>query len=258
MTLIGWFYPGSFSVPKTPAIKYSHLITKIVMLSSNHINCYIERMQSSEYHTPEQRGRLFKYTLLDLKSGVRDHAMLRLMYGIPIRPIELCRLLTSDLATTEGLVLPDRHRVIRHVIAFNGKERPLPVLDGTLIIALQEWLEWRKLNGWGVDDTGELDMAAPFFLQSENVGFSVLTTRSGGVKRNNADSVNRIVRKRLHNAGLLGSVESTLKTWTIERHSNGSDHRLISEYRGDNDQQSVKRIVRGYTVRHGSLVECVY
>lgn len=81
---------------------------------------------------------MFENTLKDPKNGVRDHAILRLIYGSPVRPFELKRVVGRDLVNDEGRVLPKRDRVIRKEISFNGRERPMPILDSVLIEALQK------------------------------------------------------------------------------------------------------------------------
>ena len=70
-------------------------------------------MARPEYHKLEDRNRLFRNTLKDESDGVRDHAILRLIYGLPLRPVELIRLRTHDVATDQGKVLPKRDRVMR-------------------------------------------------------------------------------------------------------------------------------------------------
>lgn len=215
-------------------------------------------MARPEYHLKEDRDRLFENTLKDPKSGVRDHAMLRLAYGLPVRPVELIRLMTGDLANDQGRVLPKRDRVMREEVAFNGRERPMPVLDEVLIEALQRWLDFRVQNGWGVTRTGFLDLDTPFFLANKGSGFKIRTTNTDDVIRHNADSINRVIRERMKDNGLTGSVESTLRTWTLDRHRAGGDLRLIWAYRGDNDIESVKRVLRRDPVRLGALVEKIY
>lgn len=215
-------------------------------------------MARPEYHPEEDRERLFRNTLKDPKDGVRDHAILRLIYGLPVRPMELIRLKTIDLANDEARVLPRRDRVMRGEVAFNGRERPMPILDSVLIGALEQWLQFRITNGWGITSTGYLDLDAPFFLRSKHQGFRIRTTNTDDVIRHNADSINRIIRERMKNNGLSGSVDSALRTWTLDRHRGGAGLRLIWAYRGDNDIESVKRLVRRDPVRLGALVEKIY
>jgi len=127
-----------------------------------------------------------------------------------------------------------------------------------LIDALEAWIQFRTDNGWGVTSTGHIDLDTPFFMSSKSKGFKVRTTNTGDVVRHNADSINRIIRQRMKDNGLTGSVDSAARTWTLERHRGGGDLRLIWAYRGDNDIESTKRIVRRDPVRLGALVEKIY
>ena len=184
--------------------------------------------------------------------------MLRLLYALPLRPIELIRLKTHDIANDLGHVLPKRDRVMRKEVSFNGRERPMPIVDDLLIESLERWVYFRFENGWGVTRTGNIDPEASFFLMNKADGFKIRTTNSDDVIRHNADSINRIIRQRMKDNQLTGSVDSTLRTWTLDRHRGGFDVRLIWAYRGDNDIESVKRVVRGDPIRLGALVEKVY
>lgn len=215
-------------------------------------------MARPEYHPTEDRDRLFQNTLKDPIHGVRDHAILKLLYGYPIRPIELIRLKTLDIATDEGRVLPKRDRIMRAEVAFNGRERPMPILDPVLIQALEEWLKYRIEQGIGLTRTGFLDIEAPLFFRSKSKGFTVHTTNTESVIRHNSESINRVIRQRLKDNGLTGSVDSAIRTWTLDRHRGGADLRIIWSYRGDNDIESVKRIIRRDPVRLGALVEKIY
>lgn len=91
----------------------------------------------------------------------------------------------------------------------------MPILDPVLIEALESWLEFRIENHWGVTSTDYLDLESPFFLQSREKGFVVRTTDTDDVIRHNADSINRILRQRIKDNGLSGSVDSALRTWTL-------------------------------------------
>ena len=92
----------------------------------------------------------------------------------------------------------------------------MPIVDDVLIDALERWLQFRIDNGWGVTSTGFLDMDTPFFLQSKDRGFVVRTTNTDDVIRHNADSINRIIRQRMKGNALTGSVDSALRTWTLD------------------------------------------
>ena len=68
-------------------------------------------MARPEYQPEDDRDRLIRNTLIDPEKGIRDHAILRLPYGLPMRPIELIRLKTSDLSDDAGKVFARRDRI---------------------------------------------------------------------------------------------------------------------------------------------------
>jgi len=215
-------------------------------------------MARPEYHSLKDRVRLFKNTLSDPKDGVRDHAILRMLYGAPVRSVELCKFMGHDFVTDEGLVLGNPDCVVREAVAFNGKQRPMPLLDPILIEALQSWVDYRLAEGIGVTKRGFLDLHKPFFLKNTGEPFSVIETNSNGVKRQNSESINRVIRSRMKENKLTGSVDSALRTWTLDRHRECRDATAIWKLRGDADIESVKRIIRKYPVRLSALVEKVF
>jgi hypothetical protein len=170
-----------------------------------------------EYHDQQTLERLFANTLIDPKNGVRDHGILRFMYGAPVHPIELIRLKTHDLVNDKGELKTGDHGVVRAEVSFSGRERPLPILDPILISALQNWGNFRLESGWGVTKAGFLDLDQPFFLISKNKGFNVSTSIADGATKRNSDSMNRVIRARYAQNKVTGSVGSALRTWTLNR-----------------------------------------
>jgi len=215
-------------------------------------------MARPEYHKPEDRERLFRNTISDPKDGIRDHGILRLLYGMPTRSIELIRFMSHDFVNDEGKVIVNPNCMVRAPVAFNGVERPFPMVEPILIEALQAWVDHRIENGIGVTKHGYIDLQKAFFLRNNGEPFSVIETNTDGVKRQNSDSMNRVIRARLQQNKLTGSVESALRTWTLDRHRACGSTDAIWKLRGDADIESVKRIVRKDPVRLSSLVERVF
>jgi integrase len=215
-------------------------------------------MARPEYHDIETRKRLFRNTVIDPDNGIRDHAILRFMYGAPVRPVELIRFKTHDLVNDNGILKSGDNGIIRAEVSFNGRERPLPINDPDLISALQKWIDFRLTHGWGLTKTGFIDLDQSFFLMSKNKGFTLSTSVIDDVKKHNSESINRVIRKRYALNGVTGSVESALRTWTLERHRECRALRYIWLLRGDNDIASVRRVIGKYPVRLGALVEKVY
>lgn len=216
-------------------------------------------MSRAEYTLEEDRNRLFKNTLADPKDGVRDHCILRLLYGLPLRPVELIRLETLDFVNSDGVVFSNADGVLRKEISFNGLERPFPILDKVLISSLQAWVDWRIENQWGVTRTGFIDLNTPFFMTKKNVGFKVHTSyKDDNRPKHNAESMNRIIRGRMNDNCISGSVESGLRTWTIDRHRESRSTAAIWALRGDKSLNTVKEVIAGDPIRLGALVEKVY
>lgn len=216
-------------------------------------------MARPEYHTKEQRERLFRNTKKDTaNNGIRDLAILKLLYGLPVRPIEMCRFSTKDFANEQGQVLPNENSVIRAEVAFNGRERPMPILDPILIEALQGWISWRIKHQWGVTSSGFIDLDTPFFQSKKNHGFSISTSYNNDTPKHNCESINRVIRKRLKINGISGSVDSAMRTWTLDRNREGRSLLAIKELRGDNSIETVKAIVGKDPIRLSALVERIY
>jgi hypothetical protein len=55
---------------------------------------------------------------------------------------------------------------MRSEIAFNGRERPVPLLDQVLIKALEKWIRYRIEKGWGVTSAGYLTLSTFMILIS--------------------------------------------------------------------------------------------
>ena len=215
-------------------------------------------MARPEYHEEKDRNRLFRNTLKDPDNGIRDHAILRLLYGTPLRSIEQVRLTTRDLVNDEGLIINENWILLRPVVAFNGKERHIPLNNSILKDALQKWVDFRIEHEWGVTTTGFIDLEQPFFLRNPTEGFKIVTTHSGGKARHNMDNFNRVIRARMKANGLEGSIDSGLRTWTLDRHREERSLERIWAYRGDADIETVRRVIGSDPVRLGALVEQVY
>lgn len=215
-------------------------------------------LSRAEYTPKKDRNRLFKNTLADPSNGVRDHAILRLLYGMPVRPIELIRFSTCDFVDQQGVVNPNEKLVIKKEISFSGLERPMPLLDPVLINGLQAWVNCRLENEWGVTQTGYIDLDTPFFMVNKNNGFTIHKTIQDGKERFSTESINRIIRKRFALNGIEGNVENGLRTWTLDRHHEGRDARAIWQLRGDLRFDTVQNAIRNDPIRLGALVEKVF
>ncbi|VAW58815.1 hypothetical protein MNBD_GAMMA08-1112, partial [hydrothermal vent metagenome] len=199
-----------------------------------------------------------KNTISDPANGIRDHAILRLLFGLPVRSIEMIRLMTSDVCNQAGTINPNEKLTIRKEISFSGIERPMPLLNSQLIKALQLLIDWRIENGWGVTPTGYIDLDTPLFLVNKTKGFATNNIIKDGKQKVSAQSINRVIKKRFELNGIEGNIESGLRTWTLNRHHEGRDARAIWMLRGDLRFDTVQNIIRNDHIRLGALVENVY
>ncbi len=58
--------------------------------------------------------------------------------------------------------------------------------------------------------------------------------------------------------GLEGSIDSGLRTWTVDRHREERSLERIWAYRSDADIETVRRAIGNDPVRIGALVELAY
>jgi integrase len=215
-------------------------------------------MARPEYIEKRKRDLMFKNTLADPVNGIRDHALVRLLFGSFIRPVEMIRLKTSFFANEKGIVLPNETLVIPPELSFNGKERPMPILNQILIDSLQKWINFRVENGWGATSSGFLDLTTPLFMSKKDVGFAISTKRVGGVTKHNCDGLNRHIRKRMKLAGITGSVDSAARTLTLDLHRSGKSTKALWKLRGDAQLSTTVEVCRKDPVRLAALVEHVY
>jgi site-specific recombinase XerC len=215
-------------------------------------------MARPEYIDKKKRDRLFSNTLASPNNGVRDHALLRLLFGSFIKPIELIRINTNFFVNGKGIVLPNENLLMPSEISFNGKDRPMPILNPILIDALQKWVNFRIENTWGITSTGYIDLSTPMFMSKRNIGFSISTSRQGEVTKHNSDSLNRHIRKRMKMNGITGSIDSASRTLTLELHRSGKSTKAIWRLRGDAQLDTTMSIIQKDPVRLAALVENVY
>jgi integrase len=215
-------------------------------------------MARPEYIEKRKRDLMFKGTLADSVNGVRDHAILRLLFGSFIRPVEMIRLKAGFFANEKGIVLPNETLVIPPEISFNGKERPMPIMDSVLIESIQLWINVRLENGWGVTSSGFLDLTTPLFMSKKDVGFTISTKRLGDITKHNCDGLNRHIRKRMKMAGIAGSVDSAARTLTLDLHRSGKSTKALWILRGDAQLSTTVEICRKDPIRFAAIVEHVY
>jgi integrase/recombinase XerC len=142
------------------------------------------------------------------EAGLRDHALLELLYATGLRVAECCGLDLDDV---------DRRRGAVRVMGKGGKERVVPVGDAALE-ALDAWLSVRG------EETGAL-----------------FTSLRGG--RLGTRSVHRIVKRRARAAGIDRRVTPHTLRHTFATHmlGEGADLRLIQELLGHSRLTTTQR-----------------
>jgi integrase/recombinase XerC len=142
------------------------------------------------------------------EAGLRDHALLELLYATGLRVAECCGLDLDDV---------DRRRGAVRVMGKGGKERVVPVGDAALG-ALDAWLSVRG------EESGAL-----------------FTNSRGG--RLGTRSVHRIVKRRARAAGIDRRVTPHTLRHTFATHmlGEGADLRLIQELLGHSRLTTTQR-----------------
>lgn len=142
------------------------------------------------------------------EAGLRDHALLELLYATGLRVAECCGLDLDDV---------DRRRGAVRVMGKGGKERVVPAGDAALA-ALEAWLS----------------------VRGETRG-ALFTNLRGG--RLGTRSVHRIVKRRARAAGIDRRVTPHTLRHTFATHmlGEGADLRLIQELLGHNRLTTTQR-----------------
>lgn len=142
------------------------------------------------------------------EAGLRDHALLEILYATGLRVAECCGLDLDDV---------DRRRGAVRVMGKGGKERVVPVGD-TALEALDAWLS----------------------VRGEGRG-ALFTNLRGG--RLGTRSVHRIVKRRARAAGIDRRVTPHTLRHTFATHmlGEGADLRLIQELLGHSRLSTTQR-----------------
>ncbi len=155
----------------------------------------------------EEAARLLDQPFPATAAGLRDHAIIEVLYGCGLRASELCGLDVRDAALDEELL---------RVFGKGSKERVVPIL-GTAARALAEYLE----QGRGAL-VGKKPNAAVF-----------LNVRGGRITR---QSVHAIVEKYGRMAGIEGLHPHTLRhSFATHLLEGGADLRVVQELLGHAD-----------------------
>lgn len=193
-----------------------------------------------------EQKRLFENVLIQ-QNGIRNHAILRLMYGYPLRAIEAIKLKTFDLVSDEGVVKElSETNTLRASVSFSNTERPFPLSCKKIIEAVQRWIDYRIENGIGAKG-GFLIMDTPLFLKNNSEGFSDKKT----------EGFTRMIREVHDRNGINGNIETPLRTWTLIQHEKGVALKVLWVLRGDKSIATVRNLVKAHPVKYSKLVESI-
>ena len=158
----------------------------------------------------EEIGRLLDQPFPDTPAGIRDHAMLEVLYGCGLRVSELVGLDYGSLLTEEGLV---------RVHGKGGKDRLVPIM-GTAASALANYLV-----------EGRPHLRSKASPQDPHAIF--LNARGGRISRR---SVCKIVERYGHKVGIEGLHPHTLRhSFATHMLEGGADLRVLQEMLGHSD-----------------------
>lgn len=82
---------------------------------------------------PKQRDRLFTNTIKTGDNRERNHAILRVIFGSPMRLLELARVETYEWCDREGKLLDLSNFTIQKEVSFNDRERYFPIVDKAIL-----------------------------------------------------------------------------------------------------------------------------
>lgn len=208
----------------------------------------------AEYIDPKTRSRLLKNTL----HSPLEHAILSFWFALPVRQVELPRFMTFDFVSQNGVVKRNEDCFVRTEISFSAASRPMPIVDTKLIKSFQRYIDYRLENKIGVTKTGYIDLDAPFFLNEKGGHFRTENTKlTSGRERIFNHKINRLIQAILERNNVLVSLDSALRTWTIDRRQAGTCIKEIFKLRGDKDIKTVKQILQEDPVMLGKIVERV-
>lgn len=159
-----------------------------------------------------QVGRLLDQPFPLTPSGLRDHAMLEMLYGCGLRVSELTGLSFASLLLDDGLI---------RVQGKGGKERVVPLM-GSALSSLEDYL---------MDGRPNLRCAKPGCPQDPHAVF--LNARGGQITRR---SVMSLVEKYGREVGLPGLHPHLLRhSFATHMLEGGADLRMLQEMLGHSD-----------------------
>lgn len=194
------------------------------------------------------------------QAKLRDVALLWVLYGTGMMPIELAKLTVGDYLAADGSVREESE--IRAGIAFNDKSRPLYWSNKSVVTAVDAYLAERVRHGYGAGESEQyrgLDPASPMFLAVDGKPFTFTKrTTKAGQESYSCESLTQIIRRLHAQAGIeAGSALSARRTFAVRLYRKAYDLRHIQVLLGIQSLTAVKRLVEADPVRLGAIVSRV-
>ena len=212
-------------------------------------------MSRAIYVKPEHRIRLFRNALVNETTPKRNRCLVLLLYGLPLRPVEISKIPTRHFVDENRNVKKQiGDGLLRANLAYNEKARPIPDLTDELIAAIEDCLDERVRLGWGLIG-GDLDMDVPFFLKDKNNGFKVNKKIVGGKATYTAKGLLHLITQLHKENEIEGNSSSALRTWTLDQRADGKALDWLWMMRGDTRLQTVVDICKRHPFKHAKLIE---
>lgn len=200
---------------------------------------------------------LFKVTEACSQLPERDLALLGVLFGTPMKVIEIAQLKVSDVLDIKGDYLKESE--IRAEIAFNGLPRPLYWSSKPLRELLEVYFSKRlKLNQGLTHNAAayrQLDPNSPVFLNKHGKPFPLMGRegKSGRIGYT-CTSLSRLYSSLFAKAGIEGATaESGRRTFAVTLRRQGYDIPSIHALLGNQDLKTTRRILDSDPVDMGSI-----
>jgi len=159
----------------------------------------------------------------------RDVALIHVLLGTGLYPLEIARLRVSDYLTPSGLV--KLVSTVRPDVAVRGYERPLLWTNERVQASLNDYLAFRKRRGHGVG-TGEryrgMDPASPLFLTNSGEPFLLVNAQ----RRETCTGLLTLIRKLTLAANVVFTTRNARGAFARRMFDLGADDEQIRQLIG--------------------------
>lgn len=209
---------------------------------------------------PKKLDHAIKIAKVTGEFGLRNASMLASLFGLALFPREIGDLRVADVVDTKGAVR--RKVLIRAEVAYNGYERTVFTSNQKVRAPLEEYLDWRVVNGVGLGTPGRfrgLDPHSHLYINGRTgEGFRMTQYKQDGKDRQSAMVISALFREVLQQAGVEGCAKSGRRTFAVLLGRQGKDPALVRQMMGLQSISAAKAIMKGDPVRMGDIVAKVW